>query len=59
MAAVSAALLQEETVVTEKLDGGNSCLHDGEVYVRTCVCVRIAVVLNIGRETMQRLIDNK
>ena len=35
MTAVSTALLEEETVVTEKLDGGNCCLHNGEVYART------------------------
>ena len=35
MPAVSASLLKEETVVTEKLDGGNCCLHDQEVYART------------------------
>jgi hypothetical protein len=35
MQAVSGPLLKEEAVVTEKLDGGNCCLHQGEVYART------------------------
>ena len=27
--------LQKQVVVTEKLDGGNTCLHEGEVYARS------------------------
>jgi len=30
-----AALLQDEVVITEKLDGGNCCIKGGKVYART------------------------
>ena len=33
MSTVAPALLAEEIIVTEKLDGGNCCLYNGEVYV--------------------------
>ena len=31
----TARLLSNPIIVTEKLDGGNCCLHNGKVYART------------------------
>ena len=31
----SLPVLQEEVIVTEKVDGGNCCVHDGMVYARS------------------------